>query len=424
MSGERRVRQGMIDRLIGRIRGNPDPKGVEKAQPLADPGEVLESVGRLAGGVAHDLNNILLVVQGYAELALAEPDAGPAARGLLGEVRDAAARASNLVRDLLVVGQRGPFSPRLLSLDDAILRHLPVLRAAAGESIAIRYEPGGNIAPVLADDELIGLLLKALCDRAREASPRGGTITISTATVPRGIQAADDPHAERVLLRVSDTGDPLTDEIRARLFEPYLPSPTGGKGLGLGMSIAHAAARRMGGQVELERSTAEGTVFCCAFPVRRAPTESETADRLDPAPRAPSESVRSDHEMPPGVAAVTILLAEDDEGIRALATKVLAREGYRVLAAGDGQQALAIFEREAPRVSLALLDDVMPRMGGRAALERMRRIAPDLPAILCSGYTWQLDGETRPGTGFCKVLAKPWQPLELLRQVREGLGST
>lgn len=153
-----------------------------------------------------------------------------------------------------------------------------------------------------------------------------------------------------------------------------------------------------------------------AFPLAAARIDRESAaETTERSPTTAGGASAAD--------AVTILVAEDDAGIRALATKILSREGYRVLSAGDGEQAVELFEREADRISLVVLDDVMPRMGGRAALDLMRRNAPDLPAILCSGYTWQLDGGTPPGAGFSRVLTKPWQPLELLRRVREGLGA-
>ncbi len=421
----------MIAHLFGRISGRDGANGAGLPAPQTpDQARLLDSLSRLAGGVAHDLNNILLVIQGYTEMALAEPDAGPSTHALLAEVKDAAGRASLLVHELLVLGQRGPFSPRLLSLDEAILHHLPLVMKTAGESIEVHHAPGGDVPMVVADEELIGLLLKAFCLRARESSPKGGSITIAT-SVRRAEKAGDHPpddfRGEQIILRVTDTGNPMTEEARARLFEPYLPSPTGGKGTGLGMSIAYAAARRLGAQIELERSSVEGTVFTCAFPARRAAGMS---------PRATAERQGVAAGMSPGATAgafgragvnangaVTILLAEDDEGIRALATKVLAREGYQVLAANDGEQAVEIFEREAGRISLVVLDDVMPRMGGRAALALMRGKVPDLPAILCSGYTWQLDGSASPGVGISRVLAKPWQPLELLRRVREGLGA-
>ena len=455
MNGARRRGQGVIAHLFGRISGRDGANGAGLPAPQTpDQARLLDSLSRLAGGVAHDLNNILLVIQGYTEMALAEPDAGPSTHALLAEVKDAAGRASLLVHELLVLGQRGPFSPRLLSLDEAILHHLPLVMKTAGESIEVHHAPGGDVPMVVADEELIGLLLKAFCLRARESSPKGGSITIAT-SVRRAEKAGDHPpddfRGEQIILRVTDTGNPMTEEARARLFEPYLPSPTGGKGTGLGMSIAYAAARRLGAQIELERSSVEGTVFTCAFPARRAAGMSPraTAERqgvaagMSPGATAGMSpgatagmSPGATAGMSPGATAgafgragvnangaVTILLAEDDEGIRALATKVLAREGYQVLAANDGEQAVEIFEREAGRISLVVLDDVMPRMGGRAALALMRGKVPDLPAILCSGYTWQLDGSASPGVGISRVLAKPWQPLELLRRVREGLGA-
>jgi CheY-like chemotaxis protein len=376
---------------------------------------VLEALSRLAGGVAHDFNNILLVVQGYAELALAEENAGPEVRGLLSEVMESTTRAARLVQDLMVIGQRGPFSPRLLDLDEAILHHLPAMRAACGEGVSILHTPATGLPFVFADEDLLGRLLTALCSRAREAMPGGGTLSLRAALV-------DDPSgAGRVLLRATDTGEPIPEELRGRFFEPYLPGRSGGKGQGLGPLIAYAVAQRLGGEIRVESPAGAGTTVVFSLPARSAPAvrplpEKHAARELDQPVPSPAPGPAS---APSGGA--TLLLAEDDEGLRALAAKILSREGYTVLAARDGQEAVEIFEREGHRIQLVLLDDVMPRMGGRAALERIRRITPDLPAILCSGYTWRLDGQARERDGFYEILQKPWQPRELLHRVRECL---
>jgi len=378
--------------------------------PPAGETQVHAVVARLAGGVAHDLNNILLVVQGYAEMAVEEPDAGPGVQGLLTEMRDATARASLLVRDLLYVGERGPFTPRVLDLSGMTARRLPSLAAACPAGIELRSSLAAGLPPVMADEDLVGRLLEALCARAREAMPVGGRIEVSTAP------GAGDPPST-VVLRVRDTGTALTDEQRSRLFEPYLPGPSGGKGQGLGMSVALAAANRLGGRIGVRDDS--GTLIEVVLPsgvtvtVAAPAPGTETASTAEPSGRAHSS----------GAAGETILVAEDDENLRSLAVKVLAREGYAVLAARDGQEAVEIIQRNVPKVRLALLDDVMPRMGGRAALARIHQIAPSLPVIICSGYAWHLDEDSPQSAGYCETLRKPWQPRDLLRRVREGLES-
>jgi CheY-like chemotaxis protein len=369
--------------------------------------DVQKVVARLAGGVAHDLNNILLVVQGYAEMAVEDPTAGPAVRGLLSEMRDATSRASLLVCDLLVVGERGPFTPRLLDLSEAVRRRLPGITADSPPGIEIRSELAEGLHPVLADEDLVGRLLDALCARAREALPGGGIISISTGP---GTAGGRFP----AVLRVHDNGTGLSEEARARLFEPYLPGPAGGKGQGLGMSVAFAVARRLGGDIRVRAG--EGTTIEVAFPSGAArPAMVRSAEAR------PGEAAH--HGRAPQGKAATVLVAEDDEGLRSLAVKVLAREGYSVLAARDGQEAVEIFQRDGRSIRLVLLDDVMPRMGGRAALARIQQMDPGLPVILCSGYAWHMDEVPSAKAGYCETLQKPWQPRELLQRVREGLES-
>ena len=400
-------RSKVLPGILGRALGLLAPK---RADPLpGDETRVRAVVARLAGGVAHDLNNILLVVQGYAEMAVEEPDAGPGVRGLLTELRDATSRASLLVRDLLFVGERGPYTPRLLDLSELVARRLPAIAAACSEVVEMRSSLAAGLPPVMADEDLVGRLLEALCARAREALPVGGRIEVSTAP-------GAGTEASAVILRVGDSGSPLTDEQRARLFEPYLPGLSGGKGQGLGMSVAFAAVNRLGGRGSVR--SGPGTLIEVVLP-RGVSVPEPAPDAEAPAAPQPSGPFRS----PRDAAGETILVAEDDDNLRSLAVKVLAREGYAVLAARDGQEAVEIIQRDAPRIRLALLDDVMPRMGGRAALARIHQIAPGLPVIICSGYAWHLDQDSLQSAGYCETLQKPWQPRDLLRRVREGLES-
>ena len=206
--------------ILGRALDFFAPRRAETPPP--DEAHVRTVVARLAGGVAHDLNNILLVVQGYAEMAVEEPDAGPAVRGLLTEMRDATARATLLVRDLLYVGERGPYAPRLVDLSQLVARRLPAIAALCPEGVGLRSSLAAGLPPVMADEDLVGRLLEALCARAREALPVGGRIEVST-TPGAGAEAGTEPSS--VILRVHDTGSALTDEQKSRLFEPYLPGP-------------------------------------------------------------------------------------------------------------------------------------------------------------------------------------------------------
>jgi two-component system, cell cycle sensor histidine kinase and response regulator CckA len=385
--------KGIFGRVLG-IFAPQRPSG--ESVPVGDDDAVRTVVARMAGGLAHDLNNILLILQGYEEMAGEEPDA-TAMEELLTAMRHAIDRAGQLVGDLLLVGERGPFTPRLLDLSEIIRRRLPRIAADSPGGIEIRSSLGQGLHPVMADEDLVARLLEALCVRACEAMPAGGVLTIS---IERGPAAGPFP----VVLRVRDTGVTLTDDMRLRLFDPYLPGPSGGKGLGLRLTAASAAVRRLGGQIRVR--SGEGTDIEVAFPAGIAPAN-------EPAPARPAKTGTDQRGI--------ILVAEDDESLRSSAEKILTREGYGVRTARDGQEAIEIIEHDGQTIRLVLLDEVMPRMGGRAALIRIREILPGLPVILCSGYAWQFDGSSPARAEDCETLRKPWQPRELLQKVRECL---
>jgi CheY-like chemotaxis protein len=184
------------------------------------------------------------------------------------------------------------------------------------------------------------------------------------------------------------------------------------------MAVAFAAANRLGGRIAVRNDS--GTVIEVILPRGAAAAPRASAAGAEAALKAePPVPARS----PRDTGAETILVADDDENLRSLAVKILAREGYAVVAARDGQEAVEIIQTGTPKVRLALLDDVMPRMGGRAALARIQQIAPGLPVILCSGYAWHLDEDSPQSAGYFETLQKPWQPRDLLRRVREGLES-
>jgi two-component system, cell cycle sensor histidine kinase and response regulator CckA len=349
------------------------------------------------------------VVQGYSEMALAEDDAGPSTRGLLLELKEATARATALVRDLLVVGQRGQVATRRVEISALVQAALPSLQAAAGESIIVSFEARDGELPILGEDELILRMLNAFMARARESMPDGGRVTLRTSRSA----GQGSPTPCSAVLSIADTGLPIAEDARDHLFEPYLPGRSGGKGLGLGMSIAWGAARRLGASIRLESTGPQGTAFVVELPLR----EQAAVEPTSPAPEAPAQSA------PSRPSPATVLIAEDDESLLGLAAKVLEREGYTVLRAADGQEAVEAFEHGQGGIDLVILDDVMPRMGGRAALARIRRTAPHVPAILCSGYTWSLDGQAPEEESSYELLSKPWQPRELLRRVRERLES-
>lgn len=408
-------RNGIFQRLFARTvhvrtcAGMRLPASTAAAEPggASSDDRAREAVSRFAGGVAHDLNNILLVVQGYAEMAASESQSGAPVGPLLEEVSRATGRATRLVRDLLIIGQNAVVSPRSLDLNACIAQALSREAGFEGRGDLFTWRPGAGVPRMMVDEALLERLLAVLWSWVRE---------IGEARAVLRTEPTEETGA-RLVCELPQTVMPA--EITARLFDPYLRSAGGGKGPGLRLSVVRAIAQLLGGTASAECSPAQGTRIIVSLPARPA---------AEPAPAAPPVAVRASargtaqSEGAPGARAAhpgSILFAEDDESLRAIALKVLQREGYTVIVACDGQEAVELWEKNSTTIGLLLLDDVMPRMGGRAVLAKIRTLRPGIPAIMASGYAWSLDRV--PGAADCAVLPKPWRPRELLEKVREQL---
>jgi len=361
--------------------------------PGSPPGRPPDSLERLAGGVAHDFNNILLVVRGYAELALGEEDLGPRARGHLQEVMAAMQRASELIGQLLAIGRRASSSLSEIDLNESTSRALEQCRVSRSGGIQASFVAGGGLPRLLASADQVDRLIGSLLTYAAERMTKGGRLFVETSLVPEG-----EPPGQRILLRVAAPGAVIPDDERTGIFEPFYVSSTG-KRLGLGLAAARGTVSLLGGTISMESPPSGGIEFLISLPVQ---TESLNA--------------------PLHSGGGTILLAEDDAGVRDLASRVLGKEGYSVLVASDGVEAVSLFEGSAERIRLAILDDVMPKLSGRAVLDRIRGKSPSLPVILCTGYAWGVqESVARPGME--EILAKPYEPRDLLRCVRRVLGN-
>jgi two-component system, cell cycle sensor histidine kinase and response regulator CckA len=356
---------------------------------------VTESAGRLAGGVAHDLNNILLVAQGYTDMAIAEAGPGSPVAALLREVSAANARAGRLVHDLLLLGGGGAMAPRAVDLGTAAVRAIASL---PGDGAPVAWVPGAAPVAGRIDEPLFELVVHHVVSWAREA---GATAVAVTAAEEQG----------RAALVFEPAGVALAQDAPDRLFEPYSRGEGNAKGAGLRLCVVRAVAVRLGGGARVDASVPGAPRVIVTFTGVGADAPAGAP------PVAGSGAGRGPAPSPPGPGAGTgILLADDDDGLRAMALKILHSEGYTVFEARDGQDAVELFEKHGSQIGLLLLDDVMPRMGGRAALVRIRALRPGIPAILASGYAWSLDGGR--GADDCAVLAKPWRPRELLALVR------
>jgi PAS domain S-box-containing protein len=368
----------------------------------------MEAVGTLAGGIAHDFNNALTGIIGFADLLRMRLGKEPKLQGDVDEILKCAERASTLTRQLLAFARRQVIEPVSLGLNTVVRDLSRLMKKMSGERIEVRTRLTEGIPPVFADRGQLEQVLLNLCLNSRDAMPGGGEFLVSTDAVAWGGERVEDqavmPAGQYVLLAVADNGSGMDDATRKRAFEPYFTTKAPGKGTGLGLSMVYGIVKQNGGFVFLDSRPGEGTTFRIYFPATESVSE-EKEEKKEAAVKGGTE---------------TILLAEDEEVIRTLAERSLRGYGYEVLVAGDGAEAVALCEAH-PEIAIALLDVVMPRMGGKEALDAMRRFRPDLKALFTSGYSTDRIHESfvlLPGIEF---LPKPYGPASLARRVREVL---
>jgi len=372
----------------------------------------MESIGRLAGGVAHDFNNVLTAITGYTQLALEELPPDAAMRGDLEEIQKAADRAVGLTGQLLAFARRQIFEPQIVNLNDLILDVDKLLRRLIGEDIELMTLPASDLHFVKADCGQITQVLLNLAVNARDAMPYGGQLIIETANVPLD-QAYTRQHVnvvagDYVMLSVSDTGIGMTEAVQQHLFEPFFTTKEPGRGTGLGLATSYGIVKQHGGHLWVYSEVGQGTTFKIYLP--------SVAAEASPRPARPDEGV-----VPHGIE--TILLVEDEPAVRALAARALREHGYTVLEAANGEEALRITQQAGVAIQLLLTDVVMPHIGGRDLAARLKALQPTVKAVFASGYTDDVvvhHGIVDPGVAF---LQKPYAPAALVRKVREVLDS-
>ena len=370
----------------------------------------LEAVGRLAGGVAHDFNNILTAITGYSDLLLDDLAPDDPKRPDVKEIKAAAARAAALTRQLLAFSRKQVLQTRVLDLN-AVVRGLEtMLRRLLGEDVRLEVALGLDLGAVRADPGQIEQVVLNLAVNARDAMPEGGRLTLETANVSLDEEyarahpgASAGPH---VLLAVSDTGTGMDEATRSRLFEPFFTTKAVGKGTGLGLSTVYGIVKQSGGSIWVYSEPGRGATFKIYLPRVDAPVEEPLAVRA-PAP------VRGGHE--------TVLLAEDDAGVRDVVASTLEQKGYRVLRASDGQVALELARALTDSIALLITDIVMPGRTGRELAETLGAERPGLKVLYLSGYTD--DAVVRHGVLEAGVpfLQKPFTPAALAAKVRDLL---
>ena len=370
----------------------------------------MEAIGRLAGGIAHDFNNVLTVIKGYSQLSLIELKEGDPLRANIEEIQKATERAVGLTRQILAFSRRQVMEMRVLDLN-TLLRDLDkMLHRVIGEDIELVTLLTEDLGRVKVDPGQIEQVIMNLAVNARDAMPSGGKLTIETANVELDEAYAHHHVAVKpghyVMLSVSDTGVGMTPEVRDRVFEPFFTTKERGKGTGLGLSTVYGIVKQSGGNIWVYSEPSHGTTFKIYLPRVDEPLE-EIKEKM----------VRKD--LPRGNE--TILVVEDEEEVRKLSGRILRRQGYRVLEASNGGEALIFCEQQKEPVHLILTDVVMPEISGRQLEERLRKVRQDFKVLYMSGYTDNTiahHGVLEKGVNY---IQKPFTPDALARKVREIL---
>ena len=393
-------------RLQGAILVFRDITGRRQLEEQLSHARKMDAVGRLAGGVAGDFNNVLTVITGYSDLLRAQIPAGSPLRRFADEILYAAERAAALTRQLLTFSIAHAAQPKAIDLNATIAGMEPMLRRLLGESVELIVLPGPALGYVQIDGAQMQEVILNLATNAREATPNGGKLVLETSNVeldePAAKKAGVKPGAY-VMLAVSDTGSGMDAETRSRLFEPFFTTKEHGKGSGLGLSMVYGTVKQSEGYITVYSQVNCGTIFEIYLP-RVAPATPV------PATRRPTASKGSE----------TILLVDDEEGVRKLLSAVLHNGGYTVIEAANGLAALSVYEKNAHKIDLVLTDVVMPQMNGFELGLRLAEKNPDIQVLYLSGYR-DSPISSAPGEPPKAFLNKPFTPEVLLTKVREVL---
>ena len=372
----------------------------------------MQAIGQLAAGVAHDFNNILTVVQGHANLLLMPSRAGLLPEASIRQITLAAERASNLIRQLLAFSRHQVLQPQLLDLNEVICRLTHMLERLLGEHVSLKPELSAVLPSVYADPGMIEQVLMNLAVNARDAMPRGGTLTVRTAWhefTADDVQGRPEARVgQYVCLSVADTGCGIDEATRARIFEPFFTTKETGKGTGLGLATVYGIVKQHEGWIEVDTTVGVGTTFRIFFPGRREPAKGSTGSATE-------------HFRAVG-GTESILVVEDEPALRELVAQILTEYGYRVLVAASGWEALSIWETESSRVNLLLTDVVMPQgLSGPDLADRLRCERPDLKVVYTSGYSPEVAGRDASLFEGPNFLPKPYRPARLAAMIRQCL---
>jgi nitrogen-specific signal transduction histidine kinase len=354
----------------------------------------MEAIGRLAGGIAHDFNNILSVMNGYARILQHELDGNERLGHMSGEIHRAGERAARLTQQLLAFSRKQISQPRIMRADDLLRDDETMLRRLVSDVVFLEMHPTAGDACVEIDPHRFSQVLLNLVVNARDAMPRGGTLTIKTSVEYRN-----------VLISVHDTGCGMPAEVKERLFEPFFTTKEEGKGTGLGLATVYGIVREAGGNIAVKSEEGMGSAFTISLPV---------VDKLQAVDGPPKQ------ENGLQLGNETILLIEDDPNIRYLLARTLEACGYRVIQAADGIEGLTMGQDMLPAIDVVISDAIMPKMSGQDVIASLRSLRPGLKALLVSGHI-DADPKILPGDTQTFFLYKPVSPDVLTTELRRLL---
>ena len=375
----------------------------------------MQAVGQLAGGVAHDFNNILTAIIGHCDLMLLRHTPGDTDYDDIQQIKSNSNRAAGLTRQLLAFSRQQTLRPQVLQLPDVVSEVSHLLKRLLGETVQLVVKHGRDLGPVRADPGQLEQVIVNLSVNARDAmaSGGGGALTIQTYAV-KADQVADLgsdilPIADYSALSIADTGTGIPAAILGKVFEPFFTTKEVGKGTGLGLSTVYGIVKQSGGFIFADSTVGEGTRFVIYLPVHRV---EETA--------RPRKAAKSEAQEPELWGTATILLVEDEAMVRTVAERALARHGYKVLTANNGEEALERLEQAGEQVALLISDVVMPLMDGPTMVREVRKSHPDMPILFMSGYA---EEQLRKSIDIANVafLPKPFSVQALAEAARRAL---
>jgi two-component system, cell cycle sensor histidine kinase and response regulator CckA len=408
------------DRVIQcNIRDISDRKRAEEALQRSDKklreAQKLEALARLSGGTAHEFNNLLTMVMGYAALMLSALDSKEELVNYVEKIRKATARAANLTRQLLAFSRQQVLAPQVLNLNLVLAEAWEILPPLLGADIQAKFTPAPEAACVRADPSQIHQVIVNLATNARDAMPQGGHLTIEIVNAELNEEDLQERPSlvpgKYVVLSVADTGTGMSPEVHARLFEPFFSTKEFGKGSGLGLAAVYGIVQQSGGSISVQSRPGAGTTLKIFLP---GVSEGEMMPATTPLSRPSAESLRGTE---------TILLVEDQTQLRALSREFLEKLGYTVLQAAHAEEAVRVSCAFPGQIDLLLTDIVMPGVNGREMANKLKPLRPDMKVLYVSGYTqdaFAVPGMIDPNEAF---LDKPFPPEKLAQKIREVLNT-